>query len=171
MIIWLCLKYFSICFREISQNFHNVAEENRGYKGSFLAICNFVFSYWAAMFVFQTDTWSLRYVHTQTSNGQKTLWSFLKILREIDTRAAKLISPCASCPTFDHFVAHDMCALHCYWTMCCSLLNSKLNSWTMGYSVATRLNCHGILKVFCTVIRVNNLASKSLAALKNAKSN
>ena len=52
MIIWLCLWLYSICFGEISQNLHNFwycladhlkAEKNSGYKGSILAICNFVF--------------------------------------------------------------------------------------------------------------------------------
>ena len=53
VIIWLCLWFSSICFSETSQNFCNLwnrpadhlkAEKNRGYKGSFLTICNFIFS-------------------------------------------------------------------------------------------------------------------------------
>ena len=53
MIIKLCLWFFSNCFGEISQNFHNLwklfcrsfkSRKNRGYLSSFPAICNFVFS-------------------------------------------------------------------------------------------------------------------------------
>ena len=54
MIIWLCLWFSSIFFREISQNFHSLwklscqsfksRKKNRSYKGCFLAICNFVYA-------------------------------------------------------------------------------------------------------------------------------
>ena len=53
VIIWFCLLFSSICFGEISQNFHNLgnlscqsfkSRKNRGYKGNFLAFCNVVFS-------------------------------------------------------------------------------------------------------------------------------
>ena len=52
-IIWLSLWYSSICLAEISQNFQNLwnmscrsfkSPKSRGYKGSFSAIFNFVFS-------------------------------------------------------------------------------------------------------------------------------
>ena len=50
VIIWLCLWFTSMCFSEISQNLWNLScqsfkgQKRRGYKGSFLTTCKFVFS-------------------------------------------------------------------------------------------------------------------------------
>ena len=42
-LLWLNLSKFSQLMK-ICSAYHLKAEKNRGYKGSFLAICNFVFS-------------------------------------------------------------------------------------------------------------------------------
>lgn len=69
VIIWLCPWFSSIYFIEISQDFHNLlnlscwsfkSQKNRSYKGSFLAIWNFVFS---------PQVWSSELLQMDTRKG------------------------------------------------------------------------------------------------------